>query len=183
MKSLKANYKTIIANYFGGMGYYSFYTACALWLGFIVNRLQHFIVSGGTRQVTDATTAVSSTPLTTSGFEHYALVIVSYVLILAILIGILALPYYIGKFSRIGVNKLLFMTGLSDTISHVSKLKRYVNGIFVVVIILTSYDFSGTAASNIYSLVLVSLCVLSIGWFFAQKCLADIWNIKTEKLF
>jgi len=182
MNRLRLSYKTIIVNYIGGIGYYSFLVAFILWLASLISKMQHFLVSPGVRQLSDTPPPDIAYQIGT-GSSNGALVVFSYVLILLVVILVGALPYYIGKSLSKGVRKVLYMTGKSATIKSIYGTKLLINTIFVGVVIVTCYDFTSTATDNIYTVLIMALCLFSIVTFFVQNVVAHLWKTNVDSIY
>lgn len=183
VKRLRSQYKIIAVNYLGGLGYYSLLVAFALWAAGVIAKIEQYIISSGSRQLTDAASSADVSHLTATASGSWLVGLFSFLLFVLILCVLLTLPYYVGKFMSKVIRRLLFMTGSAINIQSMYRMKVWVAVVFVGVIILTCYKFTHSAAENIYTLLLVGLVFISVVWFMLQNTAVKLWKLKKQDVY
>ena len=157
--------------------------AFALWIAGLIAKIEQYIINTGSRQLTDAASSADVSHLAATASGSWLAGLFSFLLLVLTLCVLAALPYYVGKIMSKAIRRLLFMIGSTVNVQALHRMKIWVAGVFVGIIILTCYEFAHSAAENTYTLLLVGLVFMSVVWFILQNTAVKLWKLKNQDIY
>lgn len=181
---LKHDWRSLVTNYIGSLGYYLIILSSLLWIVGLAMQVSQYIVQpaqGNLSPVGGATEAIAISQTT-----HPVQLLVLYGLVagmaLLTIVIIVALPYVMGVALSRGLRRLFTMTGQSASVAHLLRYKLLLSLGFMAVVMVTTYQYQLAIEDNWLSFVLLLMNGLAMGLFWLQHIVARYWRLPYRKL-
>ena len=179
------SWRTMLANYIGGLGYYAWHMAwMVVTLLVFLRGLQFLLFKGQTLLYVPAQTAQYDAPPASTGLlSELLLSILTAVLVLAVVVFVVCLPYWIGYMSRSLPRWCLAQTSWKLIPRNLYRTKLIATAAVFVCAVPVLYYPGAAAHANIGFFFVSVLCLVAFICFWLQYLCTTLWKIPERHRF
>lgn len=177
--------KHVIANYCGGLGYYAFHFAWILLAFTTLTRIMQYVIPQNqpVLQTPAQTTAAAVTTSGGDGLPTVVVIAISAFLLVATLVLLILLPYWIGYLSR-GLSRwLLRQTSWGVSLRGIQITKQLLSLLAFVVSVMVLFQPAMDTIANLPFFLVTAACVVASLAFALQHILVTLWNIPERRVY